>query len=90
MTSPRLGVWWLCAAGLVLGVGIMVVDGSRLRTGGYVVAGSLAAAALLRLLLPRRLAGGLQVRSRAVDVLTLAGLAVAVGVLVTVVDLRPR
>ena len=47
-------------------------------------------AALLRLVLPEERAGGLAVRSRAVDLLSLIGLAVAVMVAFALVDWAPR
>jgi hypothetical protein len=50
----------------------------------YIVAAALAAAALLRLVLPEDRAGLLVVRARWLDVLALTALAVAIAVVVTV------
>jgi hypothetical protein len=62
----------------------------QVRTGGFVVAGTLVAAALLRLMLPRARAGGLVVRSRLVDVLFLLGTGLVLFIIVFALDLRPR
>jgi len=64
----------LCAVGLV-------------RTGGYLVAMSLAMGAVLRAVLPRDAAGGIAVRRRWLDVVSLAGLSVAVFLAFTLVAL---
>jgi hypothetical protein len=71
---------------VVLGVaaGIIIAAMHRPQIGTWVVCGSLAVAALLRLVLLPRNAGLLVVRSRRVDVCVLAGLATAVGVLAAV------
>lgn len=71
---------------VILGVaaGIIIAAVHRPEAGTWVVCGSLTVAALLRLVLLPRDAGLLVVRSRRVDVLTLAGLAAAVGVLAAV------
>jgi cation transport ATPase len=55
------------------------------RPGGYVLAGTLALAAVLRLVLPVHRVGALAVRSRAVDLAVLVALAVGTAVLVGVV-----
>ncbi|HET7476264.1 MAG TPA: DUF3017 domain-containing protein [Dermatophilaceae bacterium] len=89
MTTPRLGVWWLVAVGLVAGIALVLSGAERLRLGGYVIAASMGAAGMLRLLLPSRLTGGLRVRSRATDTAMLLLLAVGVAVLTTVVELHP-
>lgn len=72
----------LVLAGLAAGVGL-VLD-QQIRTGLYVCAGSLVAAALLRLALRPRAAGNLVVRSRHVDVAVLVAAAVAIAVLASV------
>ena len=59
------------------------------RLGLRVVSGALAAAAVLRLVLPQRDAGMLAVRSRLVDVLLLGGVAVALFVLATNIPDQP-
>jgi hypothetical protein len=62
---------------LVAGLGIALVVLDDWRVGVRVVAGALAGAGLLRLVLPQRDAGMLAVRHRAVDVLLLGGVAAA-------------
>jgi len=78
MSSARFGALWLVAGALILG--LAVISFVNVRLGGFVVAGTLVAAALLRLMLPRARAGGLVVRSRTADVafLLLMGLALLV------------
>jgi len=88
MTSARFGALWLVAAALISGMA--VIGFGHVRAGGFVLAGALVAAALLRLLLPRGRAGGLVVRSRLADVLFLLGMGLALFVIVIAVDLRPR
>lgn len=88
MTSARFGALWLVAAALISG--LAVIGLGHVRWGGFVVAGTLVAAALLRLMLPRALAGGLVVRSRPADVVFLLGMGLALFVIVMVLDLRPR
>jgi hypothetical protein len=72
----------LVFAGVVAGVVLAVLR--RPQPGMLVVSGTLAVAAVLRLLLRPRVAGSLVVRSRQVDVVVLAVLATAVGVLALV------
>jgi hypothetical protein len=88
MTSARFGALWLVAAGLIAGVAVMGFG--HVRWGGFVVAGTLVAAALLRLMLPRAQAGGLVVRSRPADVAFLLVAGLALFVIVATLDLRPR
>ena len=88
MTSARFGALWLVAAGLISGVA--VISFGYVRWGGLLVAGSLVAAALLRLMLPRARAGGLVVRSRSADVAFLLVMGLALLVIVVTVDLQPR
>lgn len=88
MTAGSFGALWLVAAGLVSGMTLIGLD--RVRPGGLVVAGSMVLAALLRLALPRARAGSLVVRSRVFDVLFLAGMGLALFVIVIALDLRPR
>ncbi len=57
-------------AGVVAGLGV-VVGSSHWRLGTAVVGGSLVGGALIRLLLPARSAGLLQVRGKAFDVLVM-------------------
>lgn len=77
--SQPLGLWWVLPIGLTAAVIVLFAGG--LRVSGYVIAGTLAVTALLRLVLPRGVVGGLLVRSRAWDVLTLLAMAVSVAVL---------
>jgi hypothetical protein len=72
----------LIVAGVTAGIVIAAVH--RPQLGTWVVCASLSVATVLRLLLRPRNAGLLVVRSRRIDVLVLAGLAVAVGVLAAV------
>jgi len=88
MTSARFGPLWLLAAAVISGLAVIGVG--HVRSGGFVVAGALFAAALLRLILPPGRAGGLVVRSRLADVTFLLGMSVALFVIVVALDLRPR
>ena len=88
MTSAPFGALWLVAAALISGMAL--IGFGQVRPGGLVVAGTLVAAAVLRLLLPRARAGGLVVRSRATDVLFLLGMGLALFVIVIALDLRPK
>jgi hypothetical protein len=88
MTAPRLGWWWAAAPVLVLGVVLFLLD--EVRPAGYTIAAGLGLAALLRLVLPTDRSGGLAVRSRGVDVVTMAVLGVALAVITSVLDLTPR
>ena len=94
MTRPPLYVRRPFLAGLVrqlpllavlvsVGVGLLLVTFEHWRIGLVVVGLSLVGAGVLRLLLPARRVGFLAVRSRAVDVVLLAG----VGLTLTVVAL---
>lgn len=67
----------LLAVLVVVGVGLALVTLERWRVGLVVMGLALVAAALMRLLLPVRRLGFLAVRSRAVDVVLLAGAGVA-------------
>lgn len=84
-----LGAWWAPMAVLVAGLAIVLI-GHRALVGGMVMGAAFLLAALLRLVLPEERAGGLAVRSRAVDLLALIGLAVAVMVAFALVDWAPR
>jgi hypothetical protein len=85
MTSARFGALWLVAAALICGVALIGLG--NVRWGGFVVAGTLVAAALLRLMLPRARAGGLVVRSRSADVAFLLVMGLALLVIVFTLDL---
>ena len=88
MISARFGALWLVAAGLTCGLAVIAFG--AVRWGGLVVAGSMFAAALFRLVLPPARAGGLVVRSRPADVLFLLGAAVGLFVIVIALDLQTR
>ena len=66
----RLGLWWVIAAFVVIGVGL-IVFASRLRLGGFVIGLGLLIAAVLRLVVKEPRGGGIEVRSRVRDVVTL-------------------
>ncbi len=78
-TGQSLGVWWLLPVGLAVALWVLLTGG--LRSYGYALAATLAAAALVRLLLPKEHSGGLVVRSRAWDVASLLVLSAAAAVL---------
>jgi len=88
VTSARFGALWLVAAALILG--LVVIGFGQVRWGGFILAGTVFGAALIRLALPSSRAGGLVVRSRLADVLFMLGMAVALFVIVIALDLRPR
>lgn len=83
MPLARLGRWWLPAA--IMAAGMVAVTIGSLRVGGYLIAGALMAAALIRLVSRGKQAGGIAVRGKSVDVLSLVGLSVAVAVAVSLV-----
>lgn len=80
----RLGLWWAVAALATVGLGFIV--GGRSLVGTYLVVIALLGAAAARLVLPAGKVGGLAIRSRTVDLLTLLALAAA---LFTAVHLAP-
>lgn len=65
-------------------VGVLIAALHHPRSGMWVAAGGLAGGAALRIVLSPRNAGSLVVRSRRMDVVVLAGLAVALAVLAAV------
>ena len=73
---------WPVLAGVLAGVGVAAAR--QPRVGLFLIAGSLAAAAICRLVLRPRAAGSLVVRNRQVDVGVLAALAAAIAVLASV------
>lgn len=83
--SQPLGLWWLAVPGVVVAALLLLTQNLRLY--GYALGATLVVLALLRALLPSRLAGGLVVRSRWVDVTTLLVLGAAVAVLARVIRL---
>lgn len=88
MTAPKLGWWWAAVPVMLAGLALFALD--RVRLAGVVLAAGLGLAALLRLVLPASAAGGLAVRSRAADVLTMTVLGGALFVITAVLDLSPR
>ncbi|MGO0576630.1 DUF3017 domain-containing protein [Ornithinimicrobium panacihumi] len=74
-----LGLWWLGVVGLVVAAVLLVT--SNVRAFGYAVGVTLGVLALLRAVLPAHRVGGLAVRTRVLDVLTLAALGASVAVL---------
>ena len=67
----RLGLWWVIAGFVVVGVGLIVFAG-RLRLGGFVIGVGLLIAAVLRLLVKEPRGGGIEVRTQGFrDVITL-------------------
>ena len=77
MAAPpsRLGAWWLVLAGVA--VSLIVIAAGRVKVGGAVMALSLGVGALLRAVVPSRGVGGLAVRSRAFDTVSLLVLSFA-------------
>lgn len=81
----RTGVlqeWPLALVIVVAGAGLTMLGAGAVRTGGLVLAAALGLGALLRTCLPLRRTGMLAVRSRAADVVTLAGAGVLLAILV--------
>lgn len=83
--SQPLGLWWGLPVGLTFAVWLLLEG--EVRVFGYVVAATLAAVAALRLVLPRDSVGGLMVRSRLWDVVTLLVLAGGIAVLAATLNL---
>ena len=84
--TPRLlGPWLLLLVGV--GAAVTAVVLGQLRAGGYLLAGTLGVTALLRVVLPSRVAGAVVVRSKLTDVVLLGGAAVAAGVLAATLKL---
>lgn len=74
-----LGPWWLIA--VIVGAGVLTIGFGQIRLGGQIMAAGFVAGALVRLVRnPPRKAGGLTVRSRALDVIIL--LTLGIGVLI--------
>ncbi len=86
MTPPRLTGPWLV---LLVGVGAAVVAVAlgSLRAGGYLLAGTFGGTALLRAVLPTKVAGAIVVRSRFTDLVILSAAAVAAAVLAATLKL---
>lgn len=75
----HLRLWWLLAAGILLALAFAATDHMWRCTGTLV--GTLVACAVLRVVSPPEVAGGLVVRRTWVDVASLLLLALAIGVL---------
>lgn len=88
MIAPRLGWWWAAVPVLVVGLVLFATD--HVRVAGYALAAGLLLGAALRLVLPASRSGGLAVRSRVVDVVTMTVLGVGIAVVAALLDLRPR
>jgi hypothetical protein len=88
MTTPRLGWWW--AATPVFAGGVVLFATDHVRLAGYAMAAGLLLGALLRLVLPTARSGGLAVRSRMVDVVSMTALGVALVIITALLDLSPR
>ncbi|TQM64022.1 DUF3017 domain-containing protein [Humibacillus xanthopallidus] len=74
-----LSWWWLIAA--IVGAGVLVIAFADLRWGGRIMAAGFLLGAVIRLVArPARKAGGLNVRSRTLDVIILV--AFGVGLLI--------
>lgn len=86
-TTRRLGAWWLVWASVVISLALAV---DRLLWGSVLLASSIALGAGLRLVLSEERAGGLVVRSRALDVTLMLVLAAALLVSGLTLDLSPR
>ncbi len=82
--SWLLGEWPLTLVIAVTGVGLAVIAMHHFRWGSLAIAGGTFGAAVLRMLLPTRRVGLLAVRSRFVDVVTMAGIGIALTVLVLI------
>ena len=88
MIAPRLGWWWAAVPLLVAGLALFATD--HVRPAAYTLAAGLLVGAALRLVLPVSRSGGLAVRSRVVDVVTMAVLGVGIAIVAALLDLRPR
>jgi hypothetical protein len=88
VTTPRLGWWWAIAPVLV--AGLLAFAQGDVRLGGYLVAAGGGGAALLRRVVPTARSGGLAVRSRGVDAITMAVLGLALVVITSSLDLTVR
>ena len=85
---PPLGAWWLVAAGLLAAMLFFLTDHVLRAT--TALGATLVLAAVLRLSLSRDRAGGIIVRGRVVDAVTLLLLAALVVASGFTLDLSPR
>jgi Protein of unknown function (DUF3017) len=76
MAATRgLGLWWIVLAGVAAALVLIALD--HVVAGGVVMALTFGVGALLRALIPSRKVGGLVVRSRLFDTVTLLALGTA-------------
>lgn len=87
--APRRRIDPLAGVVAVVAAGVLVAALHHPRAGMWIASGGLGAGAVMRLLLRERDAGLLVVRRRRVDVVVLAGLALALGVLAAVTPFPP-
>jgi hypothetical protein len=81
-----LSWWWLIAT--IVGTGVLVIAFADLRWGGRIMAAGFLLGAVIRLIArPARKAGGLNVRSRTLDVVILVTLGVGLLVASATVNL---
>lgn len=85
---PPLAAWWVIAAGIVVGLLFVLTDHVLRATAA--IGATLVLAAVLRLALSPERAGGLIVRGRILDALTLVVLATLVVVSGFTLDMTPR
>ncbi|HET8987606.1 MAG TPA: DUF3017 domain-containing protein [Humibacillus sp.] len=82
-----LSWWWLIAA--IVGTGVLVIAFADLRWGGRIMAAGFLLGAVIRLVArPARKAGGLNVRSRTLDVAILVALGVGLLIASATVNLN--
>ena len=77
--------WALTLVVMTVLVGLAIVADRRFRVGCLVIAGGFLLGAALRAVLPERVIGLLRLRSRLIDVVVLAALGLATGVLAVAV-----
>lgn len=65
----RLGLWWVLGGFALAGMAVVVAG--RLRIGGFVIGVGLLVTAVLRVVVKEPHGGGIEVRSRVRDVITL-------------------
>ena len=88
LRADRLGLWWLVAAGLVIGVALGASGHPLRATAAF--AGTCLGAGILRATLDERILGALVVRRRWVDATILIALGVMIGVVGRSMNLNPH
>lgn len=86
--TKHLMAWWVLALGVVVALGFVATD--HMWRASATLSATLVLAAVLRVILPVELAGGLVVRRMAIDVALLLALAIAVAALGFTLDLTIR